>query len=520
MTNQIIHSKGGRIGEGTDTTAADIDSLVQSLANDRRSHLAIHFHGGLVSKEAATDMAARLSPRYLDHTIPVFYVWESGFLETLQNNLKELASEPVFKQLMRKLLQYALERLGGNIGSRSVVPGAVKKNEVRDAIERHWNEGTPASVPYRHFVPGPDTSKPRSASTNIDIDELRADLETDTAFAEALRTLPQSASSRSALKGNSTAERNTTFSHAMADAFGAQEGGRGVISMIMVAWTVKNILVKVLGRYADQRDHGLYATIVEEILREVQIGGSRVNEWGKALQWNRMKKDTLDAFSAGADEWAGTALLSRLVPILGTDAGPKRITLIGHSTGAIYIANWLAAADNVLPRGIRFDVVLLAPAITYRAFDALLSKSKDRIGNFRMFAMRDEFERIDQVWGSDGDVDGGRDWRSIVYPSSLLYLVSGVLESHTQADGSLVDEPDMPLLGLERHYAQTNAYSGENFPDIGRVRAWLNGAPGRMVWAKTEGQAAGLNCLSIDHGAFDDDVPTLDSISAVLKGWS
>jgi hypothetical protein len=40
-----------------------------------------------------------------------------------------------------------------------------------------------------------------------------------------------------------------------------------------------------------------------------------------------------------------------------------------------------------------------------------------------------------------------------------------------------------------------------------------------MVWAKSEGQPDGLNCVSADHGAFDDDEQTLLSIGAVLKGW-
>jgi hypothetical protein len=305
----------------------------------------------------------------------------------------------------------------------------------------------------------------------------------------------------------------------LADRLSEQPGARGIVSWIKVAWLVQNILVSVLHRYGDKRDHGLYATVVEEILREVKLGGSGINEWGKALQWNRMKQDTLQAFGESADECAGTALLSRLAPLLATDHGPKRMTLIGHSTGAIYIANWLAAANRMLPLGIRFDVVLLAPAITYQLFDTTLAEYKDRIGHFRMFAMRDSLERNDQIWGDDTALPTGRDWRSIVYPSSLLYLVSGILESRVKADGGLEDEADMPLLGLERHYSQHDVYTGQHFDDVDRVRAWLDAVPGRMVWAKSEGQPDGLNCVSADHGAFDDDEQTLLSIGAVLKGW-
>lgn len=519
MSVHVVHSRGGKIGEGTDTSAADIDALVDALKQDRRAHLAIHFHGGLVPKATGMEIATRLSDRYGAHAMPVFYVWETGFFETLKNNLRELPKEPVFKQLVRKVLQYAVERLGGTVGGRSVVPGGEEQN-VREAIERHWTEGTQESVPYRSFVPDPGGVKARSAMDAIDLDELRGDLETDSEFAFAMATLPDlKPSTRSALAPAGATERRSPFSEALADRFSEQPGTRGIVSWIKVALLVKDVLVGVLRRYASKRDHGLYATVVEEVLRETKLGGSDVNEWGKALQWNRMKQDTLDAFGDHGDEHAGTALLSRLVPVLTADGGPKRITLIGHSTGAIYIAHWLAAADKLLPKGIRFDIVLLAPAITYQAFDKVLSAYKDRIGHFRMFAMRDNHERDDQVWGDDTDLQDGRDWRSIVYPSSLLYLVSGILESRVLADGSLEDEADMPLLGLERHYALKDIYIGEGFRDVERVRAWLDESPGRLVWAKAEGQPDGLNCVSIDHGAFDNDEQTLLSIGAVLRGW-
>lgn len=521
MIVHVIHSRGGKIGAGTDTSIKDIEALVTALGSDPRAHLTIHFHGGLVSKAAGTEIAARLSSRYGDHAMPVFYVWESSFFETLRNNLRELADEPVFKQLVRKVLEYTLERLGGSAGARSIIPGGGEEMKVREAVEDHWARGELSTVPYRNFVPGMDGLSARSAATMVDSNELQADLESDAEFARALGTLPDlNLKTRSALGGAGTAEHRSAFSEALADRFGESLGTRGIVSWVKVAWMVKNILVNVLKRYGSKRDHGLYATVVEEILREVKLGGSGINEWGKALQWNRMKQDTLDAFGDAVNECAGTALLSQLASMLEADSKQKRLTLIGHSTGAIYIANWLAAADRMLPSRIRFDVVLLAPAITYQAFDSMLTKYKDRIGHFRMFAMRDSLERDDQLWGDDTELEDGRDWRSIVYPSSLLYLVSGILESRIQDHGGMEDEADMPLLGLERHYALTEIYSGQGFGDVERVRAWLDEAPGRIVWAKSEGQLDGLNCVSVDHGAFDNDEQTLLSIAAVLKGWS
>ena len=52
-------------------------------------------------------------------------MWESGFVETIRNNLRELPDEPVFKNLVRKALEYALRRLGGSNGARTITPGNV-----------------------------------------------------------------------------------------------------------------------------------------------------------------------------------------------------------------------------------------------------------------------------------------------------------------------------------------------------------------------------------------------------------
>jgi hypothetical protein len=513
----VIHSRDGKIGEGTDTTVADLDQLAVALRNDERSHLAVHFHGGLVTKAVGLEIARRLGPQYGVSALSVFYVWESGFFETLRNNLRELPDEPVFKQLVRKLLEYVLNELGGKAADLVIAPGSVQPAKVRKAIDKFWDSPVPDNVPYSGV--SPLTMRGGMRAVGPSEEHIQADLESDIEIGAAFATLPDLLPlSRSAL-ASAAVEHRSTFSEMIADRVGEGSGGRGLIVWYKVAKLVKSVLVKILTRYNDGRDHGLYATVVEEVLRECKLGGSGINEWGKALQWNRMKQDTLDAFGDGADLYAGTALLSRLATLIEADKGPKRITLIGHSTGAIYIANWLDKAEKMLPANIRFDIVLLAPAISYETFDRTLTKHKHRIGQFRMFAMRDQLERDDQVWGDDTELDAGKDWRRLVYPSSLLYLVSGILESYSAEDGTLIDAPDMPLLGLERHYAFRAVYKDQDFPALARVRAWLDEAPHRIVWSRSENQGDGLNSLSNDHGAFDNDEQTLGSIAAVLKGW-
>lgn len=514
-----IHSRGGRIGEGTGTTPNDLDNIVAALRADPRGHLIVHFHGGLVSKSTGIGIAERLAPLYAKWGYPVFYIWESGFLEAIRNNLGELAGEPVFKQLLRKLLQYAIEHLGAGNGTRSIAPGAVDPREVKEAMEAFWSQPGKASVPYRDYDPTLSKAGARSAAISLDLDQIQADLEGDAEFAAALATLPDlKPQARSALAPATVAEHRSSFSEAIADRVSETPGARGLIAWFKVALLVKNILVNVLERYSAGRDHGLYATIVEEIMREVRLGGSGLNEWGKALQWNRMKQDTLDAFGPDPVGNAGTALIHRLNAALQGGMDLRRVTLIGHSTGAIYIAHWLAAAERMLPAGVTFDVIYLAPAITYDLFASTVGKHGKRIRHFRMFCMRDALERDDQVWGEDHVMAVAQDWRRFVYPSSLLYLVSGLLESSEGQDGKLLDAPDAPLLGMERFFARTDVYPDAEFPAIAAVRRWLAAAPNRIVWSRAVGQADGLNSGCIDHGGFDDDETTLQSIDAILRG--
>ncbi|CAK8718032.1 Alpha/beta hydrolase [Candidatus Electrothrix aarhusensis] len=515
----VIHSKGGKIGNGADTSIDDIDRLVKFFIDSGSGNLAIHVHGGLVNKSAGMATAERLHDVYATDSFPIFYIWESGVWETIRNNLTELADEPVFKQLVRKLLKYSLDRLSGSSGGRSILPGSVDAGEVSDVINSFWSTPSKGTIPYRDFQPNEDDTGARSVGMSVNQSEIQADLETDEEFKRALSTLPDLLpGTRSAMGGTDLEEHRSGFSEALADQVSDVPGTRGLISWFKVARLVARILKAVLKRYASGRDHGLYATIVEEIVRGVKIGGSGLNEWGKALQWNRMKKDVRDAFGTDVDLFAGTALLERLRRALEAGKRIDRITVIGHSTGAIYIAEWLTAADNMLPSNVKFDVVFLAPAITYERFASCLTNNGDRIRSFRSFAMTDELERDDQVWGDDSELDDGADLRRFIYPSSLLYLVSGILESDIDEAGNSTDSPDKPLLGMERYYAKTRVYDAADFPEVQQVRSWLEQQSDRLVWSIASGQPEGFNSASIDHGAFDNDPDTLASVRAILRG--
>ena len=519
----FIHSRAGRLAntdsDGDITSVQDVKNIVAAVKNSAKRHLILHFHGGLVPKSAGFGIAEKLLPVYLAGGDPVFFIWESGAWETIRNNITELANEPVFKELVRKVLEYALDRLGATDGTRSIAPGHADPHKVKETLDEFIRQPGPDTIPYKRFVPLTSHEQARSAAYAIDTDEIRADIEGDMDLRAALATLPDiPVGQRSMLYLAAPARpiRDTPFSRLVSENLAKSEGQRGPFSIYKVASLLAGILIRVLKRYNRGRDHGLYATAVEELLRGIKLGGSALNEWAKALEWNRMKQDCDDAFAGDPEVNAGTALLARVRDELNAGKDLARITLIGHSTGGVYICACIEAAESLLAREVQFDIVFLAPAVSYERFASMLSKHAHRIRRFRMFAMSDELERNDQVWRADEALPNGRDWRRFIYPSSLLYLVSGLLESRKSPDGTLADEADMPLLGMQRFFSGEAVYNGADFPEVNEIRRWLRVNANNTVWSYADNAGNGLNCHCNDHGAFDDEETTLISLGHIV----
>jgi hypothetical protein len=191
--------------------------------------------------------------------------------------------------------------------------------------------------------------------------------------------------------------------------------------------------------------------------------------------------------------------LQRIVD-MAAETPPRRfdrITLIGHSTGAVFICNLIDKAASIAP-DLRFEVIFLAPAVTHERFAATLHAHAGAISAFRMFAMTDVLEERDAIV-------------PVVYPHSLLYFVSGLLEWTTDAS-ALVDEP---IVGMERFVTTVPPFDDTAFPALGHVRQLLTSA-GHAVWSPADG-GPGFRSQSKRHGDFDDDPVTLDSLAHLLR---
>jgi hypothetical protein len=485
----VIHLQNGHFTPHTQTRATDLDALLDTFDAARSpSGLAIHLHGGLVSYSAALGIVKDLQPKYTDaDAYPVFVVWESGPFETLMNNLQDIGKTDLFREMLRKLAEWALKSLGDAVGLRGGGPAPVDPQAVADALDA-WHADPSAGVPFVELELRLAGADARAASLNPDamLTELEADLETDFRLTDAVRNIPSGEAARLRAAG--------------VDLFDdGGPGGRGFVSTAKAAVFLAKLTVAVGKRLLNGRGHGLFGTVMEELYRAFGLARA-----GKEWLWEQMKLDTEQACrddQKPGNEAGLTALLTRMGARYPDPAQAPRVTLIGHSTGGVYICHILDAAARHAP-ALTFDLVLLAPACTTSLFRRAYDAHRQRIRGVRVFGMKDAVERADAM----AEPVIGPAGRAL-YPHSLLYCVSGILEP----------EVDTPLLGMQRFLIEEETFDAAHFPDVAWARKEI-GSTGAVaaVWSEQVG-VPGYESRSKRHGDFDDETVTINSVAHILK---
>ncbi len=147
-----------------------------------------------------------------------------------------------------------------------------------------------------------------------------------------------------------------------------------------------------------------------------------------------------------------------------------------------------------------FDIVFLAPAVDFRLFQSAMEKYGHRVGNFRLFGMSDTLEKDDPM----AQDFLGKKLASVVYPHSLLYFVSGLLEGR---------EVDTPILGMQRFFDKTDTFNREAYPEVQWAREKFSE---HSVWSISD-TADGRRSTSRQHGGFDNDETTLVSLRHLIQ---
>lgn len=480
-----------------------LENLVNEL-NKPGKRLCLHLHGGLVDEANGLSTATRLADSQ-DYVLGpqwarAFFVWRTGAGETIRSNWKDLyENDRLFNTLRRHLLEFIAGKvLVVSSGGRGV-PLAVNADEqalVRRAIPevpQQWelllgmySSGTDA------VALAPDQSEHELMTEfqqvlsldNLHFEPIAAELEVSRVArgrggaAPASAVAPEFNRLTGSVQGELTAQ----------DASGS---GR-FISLSAAGVLLRHaggILVRIVRRLRSSRDHGLHATIVEEICREFY--GDLVG----ATIWGMMKKDAADHFS---ENGAGLALLRAL---------PKdsHMAVSAHSAGSIWAAELLLALGKHR-QDVSVDLLLLAPAVRVDLFAEALKASGSVVKRCCIFTMSDDAERVDALLGPN---------LSAIYPSSLLYLVSGLFE-----EAGTDAMPDAPILGMQRFIGQAGVTvkETEQVSALDFVKVFLARPENAVVYSPTApGAAAAASSSATSHGSFDADVLTLRSLTTLLR---
>lgn len=220
--------------------------------------------------------------------------------------------------------------------------------------------------------------------------------------------------------------------------------------------------------------------------------GARALQGGRIWAGMKASAEKAVAEPGSADPLGGGAryVAKALRTFCDAHRGDVELHAVGHSAGSIFHSHFLACAHEL---GVpTFESAhFLAPAVR---IDTFLQRLGDRIGagkavrHVTLFTMQRDYERDDDCAG--------------IYHKSLLYLVSNALENERGA----------PLLGLEESLRAD--------PRMKRLFA-LGDTPsphGAVVWSVSATDAGASASTARAHAAFDDDVPTMNSVARRVLG--
>ena len=488
LTAHVVHT--GANGTLSGMTAADVVALVDAAANSPR--IVLHFHGGLNTRAMGEASAQRWLPVYQEAgAYPIFFVWESGLLETISHNLDGIFRDPIFGKSMRLLLRYTVGLLRSAAGARGTALDMPSDLDVGDELNRRQYDEEPfAEV---------DTDRPDLVVDVEHVTRIEQSVERDAELTGAVRAaVADRAADTAGIRGTKTVVEfaPTLLDPGVLDEIASSQvaGGKAVFTTIAFARIIGRILVRVIARFRAGTDSGVYPTVVEEVLRGLYLANA-----GGAV-WRAMKNETAETFVKDGSPRGGRTVLDELVRTLA-DRRDVEITLVGHSTGAVFINNLLGSLASAQAAGepgwtasVSLRIVLLAPAATLTHVAGVLSSLTDSVDHIRVFTMADAAERADHLLGG-------------AYPRSLLYLVANVLERDPAGESAVT-----PLIGLQRWLIVHAGATDDGVP----VRAYLS-EQHRVVLCPTPDDAPlGQRSAACSHTGFNNDPGTMASVGALI----
>lgn len=496
----IFLTKKGILDDGQDALV----SALKARLSKPNARLLLHLHGGLIDEETGKAIAARLSGQGANsfnlgsEWSQVYVVWRTGALEVIRNDwLRLVQDDRLYQTLLRKLISYASKNIGANAADGARSSAAVTdlgEDEILQRIVGQADRRDPfADLEARLSsiaLPGTRTTVfvPRSSGAMaLEFqNQLASDRQFQAATADIDNVVNEGVEGRAAATAGSRSHGKASLKRLSGNIRKElqpepRKAGvtRGLIST--GAFLLKHagfIAYRVFERFRTGRDHGLHATIVEEVCRELygDLIGAKI--WG------------LMVHHAG-DHFGKRGFGRTFLDLLGAVSPPDRFVVTAHSAGSIWASQMLLALAQ-RQQAARIKLFLLAPAVRQSLFADAIGKAQGLLESCEMFTMTDEYERKDPVLGKD---------YGFIYPSSLLYCVSGMFE-----EKGIEAYPDSPILGMLR-FGQTGFLDAEEQTAATAIQAFFSHSGHGIVTSPTPGVTEAL-C----HGCFDDDSATLKSL--------
>jgi hypothetical protein len=458
----------------------DVDDLFQKIKSENKKHLVIHFHGGLVNETAGMETADRMHDLYSTRTEAQAYafIWKTGLMETFRDNLTKIHQTKLFRLLLEMILKKVGNKFGITLGGK----GLYNLSNEEFVLEMMKDR------PFENMQITPE-AKSIALSEMEDEENLERELQREFEIMMEMEAYED-------LEIEMEREKDIVKSENLMEF--PDTSSKGIISTAKVVIALAKIGIRVAKRILNQRDHGPYPTVVEEIFREIFIAdlGSFV--------WSAMKEKAEDMWKSNnglqdLEQHAGTYFLNSLNEY-NQNNEPIVLDLVGHSAGSIVICNLLKAIDTLGIKNIKIrKIIFLAPACRCDLFKSEVVDHPERFKDFYLFTMNDELETHDAL------IKG-------IYTRSLLYLVSGCLEDN----GKGYDEY---ILGIQRHIEHKGVYSDDQL--LKDVHQFLYKQEKRIVYSPQDlDQEEGYRCIAYKHGDFDNLVDkndknllTLDSLA-------
>lgn len=147
--------------------------MTEAALSQNHPELVLHFHGGLVPATAGRESAARLAPRYKSVSrYPLFFVWESGLLDAVRNNLQDIKGDPLFRELVKKATRWVLLQLPSAAGLKGA--GGQVDPKALDTQYDDWFDGTRSELPTAMQPSGADAPRLKGAILLDSETELQA----------------------------------------------------------------------------------------------------------------------------------------------------------------------------------------------------------------------------------------------------------------------------------------------------------------------------------------------------------